>query len=135
MFEEINSRGLEVFVALLLLIGEANIISTTLNKEQGFFTLNVGSNLFDWRNPQVVTTSTSPKQKSTVPSQTSVTSANTTDTYLDLDNPLVMDAEKVDSTSLDNSILLLGIFLLSIFFFEDPFANNFTQQKCKHLFC
>jgi hypothetical protein len=123
VFDEIDSRGLEVFTALLLLIGEANIISVTLNKQQGFFTLNVGSNLFDWRTPQVVTASTPLTQTS--PPQTAVIP---TETYSILDNPLVTnigEVETINSTSAsDSAIMLFGILLITVFLLEDPFANT-----------
>ena len=42
-------KALEVIVALLLLTGEARIVTTSLNRETGFFTLNVGSDYFRWK--------------------------------------------------------------------------------------
>lgn len=48
MLALIRSRGLEIFTGILLIIGEASIVSTTINKQQGFYTLNVGSPLFSW---------------------------------------------------------------------------------------
>ena len=37
MFDLLRSRGLEVFLGVFLITGEANVISITLNKEAGFF--------------------------------------------------------------------------------------------------
>lgn len=114
MLEEINSRGLEVFAALLLILGEANIISVTLNKQQGFFTLNVGSDLFDWREPQVASTSMTTTQ----------TSVNPTGPDSALNNVLVKENEEVDMTDSENILILFGIFVITIFLLEDPFVNN-----------
>ena len=119
MLEEINSRGLEVFTALLLLFGEANIISVTLNKQQGFFTLNVGSKFFDWRTPLEVTTSTTQ-------AQTRPALADTEDIpikpHLAFDSCLSNSTEDAETTTSD-AMILLGIFIIAVFLLEDPFID------------
>ncbi len=121
MLDEINSRGLEVFAGLLLILGEANLISITLNKQQGFFTLNIGSDLFDWREPQAVPISRPPMQTPVVPI---VTSVDPTKPYSTLDKFLITQNGKVDMTDSNNLIILFGIFVTTVFLLENPFIDT-----------
>lgn len=124
MLDEIDSRGLEVFIALLLIIGEANIISATLNKQQGFFTLNIGSNLFEWRKPLVVSTATTSSQTPINPAQATVTPTKTDSISSErLDNNT-----EVDKDDLELQIIRFGIFLFIIFLLEDPFIDTHSAN-------
>lgn len=67
MFDLLRSRGLEIFLGVLLLTGEANIVSITLNKEAGFFTFNVGSDWFVWQQPLVGGGPEAPMETPTAP--------------------------------------------------------------------